>query len=57
MANDALTPSDPIGVEVWVLQFLRLTGACASVPDQRVYLPQSIVPLRPGSRSEEPAAE
>ncbi|MFF3666570.1 hypothetical protein [Microtetraspora malaysiensis] len=57
MANDALTPSDPIGVEAWVLQFLRLTGACASVPDQRVYLPQSIVPLRPGPRSEEPAAE
>ncbi|WP_157545023.1 hypothetical protein [Microtetraspora fusca] len=57
MANDAVTSADPIGVEAWVLQFLRLTGACASVPDQRVYLPKSIVPLRAGSRSEDPAAE
>ncbi|WP_157545527.1 hypothetical protein [Microtetraspora fusca] len=57
MADVAFTAPDPIGVEAWLLQFLRLTGSCASVPDQRIYLPQSIVPLRIGPRSEDPVAE
>ncbi|MFF4776307.1 hypothetical protein ACFY05_25940 [Microtetraspora fusca] len=57
MADVAFTAPDPIGVEAWLLQFLRLTGSCASVPDQRIYLPESIVPLRIGPRSEDPVAE
>ncbi|GLW99412.1 hypothetical protein Misp02_34990 [Microtetraspora sp. NBRC 16547] len=51
MANLALAAPDPM--EAWLQRLLRLTGACAAVPEQRAHLPRGTAPHTVDSCGEE----